>query len=306
MKSANILAVIILSLAIIGCAGTRTQNDFVRAGDSVAIAAGYKKTFTKNNIQVEIFPSDYDASTNQNSVVYPPGDVNIRVVTNMYVDPLSSIVVSKQSKQDLTPFARTHNNNVRFYFTDDDKDWWNTLVIINTPVLTGTGQAWPVGNTTIVVTSVSDPTETTTQDLEIIPGVGSPSALSAEILGPLQPDQLEALGRVSHYTVEFDGTTLPHAIQIDLQHDGDKDNGGVGSAYVVNPIGFIKNASWRDDGYNTRVILMPTRDDEIKTFNDFKFYIAGGITNLSVFDVKAYDINGVELTGVIASVTPVP
>jgi hypothetical protein len=314
MKSAKTLAVIILSLSIIGCAGTRTFNDYARAGDSVAIAAGYKKTFAKDNIQVEIFPSDYDAVTNDNSVIYPPGDANIRVVTNMYVDPLASIVLSKQSKQDLTPFARQHNNNVRFYYTDDDKDWWNTLVIIDTPVLTGTGQTWPVGTgTRVVVTSISDPTETTSQDLEIIPGTGSPSLLSGEVVGNMQPDQLAALGRVSHYIVNFnvDGqtTTLPYAIEIDLIHDADRDQTGNpddGRAYVVNPIGFIKNASWADDGINTKVILMPTRDNEIKTFQDFKFYVAGGVANLDVDTIKAYDIDGGVVDKVLAEVISVP
>ena len=51
----------------------------------------------------------------------------------------------------------------------------------------------------------------------------------AEVHGPIYAEQFEVIGRVPHYTVTFSGSTLPHAIQVDLVHDPDKDiTGGVG------------------------------------------------------------------------------
>jgi hypothetical protein len=83
------------------------------------------------------------------------------------------------------------------------------------------------------------------------------------------------------------------------------DNLGVGRAYVVNPIGYIKNASWTDDGTNMKVILLPVRDGEITTMEDFKFYVAGGITGLqfasggtSLVGAQAFDIDGNPVFGV--------
>jgi hypothetical protein len=150
---------------------------------------------------------------------------------------------------------------------------------------------------------ITDPEgESVTADLSIVDGVGTKHNFGADI-GTALPyylgeNELDSLKRVDHYTITISGTTVPYAIQIDMTHDADMDHGGIGRAYVVNPVGYIKNAAWSDDGFRSRVILTPTRDGEIKTMTDFKFYVAGGVNNLTVNNVQAFDINGESVAGV--------
>ena len=137
------------------------------------------------------------------------------------------------------------------------------------------------------------PTEDISTLVDIIATTGGhPHSFEAQALGAVSEDQFRSIGRVPHYTVTFSGATLPHAIQVDLVHDPDKDNGGVGKAHVVNALGYVKNVSWNDDGTNLRVIMTPARDAIISDMLDFKLYVAGGVTNLVVNSVQAFDING--------------
>ena len=134
--------------------------------------------------------------------------------------------------------------------------------------------------------------------VEIVAGTGSPAVFNAELAGPLQNDQLAALERVAHYTVRFSGATLPYAIQIDLSHAPDVDHGGSGRAHVVNPRGDIKSVAWSDDGSNLRALLTPVRDGSIGAFTDFKFHVAGGVSNLASVAVQAIDVQGNPVPGV--------
>jgi hypothetical protein len=68
----------------------------------------------------------------------------------------------------------------------------------------------------------------------------------------------------------------------------------------VNPVGYIKNTAWSDDGFTTRVLLTPARESSIENFTDYKFYIAGGLENLAVAGLRAFDSEGVALGGVSA------
>jgi hypothetical protein len=57
--------------------------------------------------------------------------------------------------------------------------------------------------------------------------------------------------------------------------------------------------------------MLPTKDGEIATMNDFKFYVAGGVTGLSVvdqdtldqdLDVLAFDSNGEPIADEVTAV----
>lgn len=274
----------LLMLLLGGCAGVQTFPNIARSGDTVAVAAGWKQNYSRDNLMVMI------TDANGLVVVYPPGDPAVRAVVNLYPDPLASMVVSDKTGQDLTPYARTYANMVNTNFTGGDRDWWQTTVFVDLPP----GMA--LGPATILVSNNQNAQVTST--IEIVAGTGSPAVFNAELAGPLQDDQLAALERVAHYTVRFSGATLPYAIQIDLSHDPDVDHGGTGRAHVVNPRGDIKSVAWSDDGSNLRVLLTPVRDGSVGAFTDFKFHVAGGVSNLASVAVQAFDVHGNPVPGV--------
>lgn len=279
----------LLALGVLsGCAGTRTFHEAARAGDTVALAAGWKQDFKRSNLTVTITPSSGAP------VVYGPNDPAVRAVVNLYPDPVSSLVVSIETAQDLTPYARTYGNFITDNYTGGDKDWWQAAVFIDLPT------TLPTGTATI---SISNPAgETASSTVEIVSGTGTPNTFRATG-GPLNNNQLASMERVGHYTISFTGSTIPFAIQLDLAHDPDVDHGGAGRAYVVNPRGDLKNTAWKDDGVNLRVILTPAKGTVLGNMKDFKYYVAGGITGLQVVSVKAFDINGNPVTGVTAGVS---
>jgi hypothetical protein len=161
----------------------------------------------------------------------------------------------------------------------------------------------PEGLTTLIVTDPEG--ETATATLTIVAGTGQPHSFRAETLGAMSDGELASLSRVDHDTVSFETTTdVPEAIQIDLCHDPDVDHGGWGRAYVVNPIGYLKNVHWdsQPSGTAVRVILLPTRSGEIKQMLDYKFYVAGGVTNLGLINVQAFDADGASIPGVTVTI----
>lgn len=280
----------ILAIGVLGgCAGARTFHEVARAGDTVAVAAGWKHYFRRDNITITITPSSGP------SIVYSPNDPAVRAVVNLYPDPVSSIVVSPQIGQDLTPYARTYASLVDSSITQDDQDWWQTTVFIDLPTTLPTGMA------TIAITNPQS--EGVSSQVDIVAGTGRPNEFQAVSNGPLSSNQLASLERVGHYVVNFSGGTVPFAIQLDLRHDPDVDRGGVGRAHVVNSRGDLKNAAWKDDGANLRVILTPAKGTVLGDMKDFKCYVAGGIAGLQVVEVKAFDINGNPVMGVTASIT---
>ena len=279
----------VFTLMMSGCAGTQTFSGAVRAGDTVAVAVGWRQNLTKDNITVTVTTGSPANQITQ--AVYGPNDPAIRAVINMYPDPLSSLLVSPQVGEDLTPYAQLYASTVDTNYTGYDKDWSQTVVYVDLP------PGLPVGTAQIHVSGAgyADPPAST---VEILPGTGSPIAFSTEGTS-LNSNQLMSMGRVSNLAVSFTGSTIPHAIQIDLAHDPDRDNGGAGKAYVVNSRGDIKDIAWHDDGRNLRVILTPTHDQPLSNLLDFKFYIAGGLTGMNVKDTLAYDVNGNTVTGIL-------
>ena len=288
----------LLALFVIGCAGTKPFNNIVRPGETVAIPGGYLQNVNAGNIKVTITPDIGSVQT------YLPGNAAIRAITNMYIDPLASIVMSRETNQDLTPNARSYAISTANLFTGVDKDWWQTAIFVDVPSTFDPSAT--MATITVDDTGLGGPeTESVSMEVGILnQSGGSRHNFNAQILGPMTPNQLASLRRVDHYTVSFSGSTVPQAIQIDMAHDPDVDSGGVGRAYVVNPIGYIKNTAWHDDGINMRVILTPTRDSVISTMTDFKFYVAGGVTGLFIptNGVQAFDIDGNAVPGVTASI----
>jgi hypothetical protein len=120
------------SLFVVGCAGTQTFHQVARPGDTVAIAAGWKQRFSRDNITVTVTSQD----VNIPPTTYMSDDPAIRAMTNFYPDPLSSLIVSRQTGQDLTPQARTYATTVGAFTRphppslESDKDWWQTTVFI--------------------------------------------------------------------------------------------------------------------------------------------------------------------------------
>jgi hypothetical protein len=285
-QATNAFLFILMIGFLSGCVGARTFHEIARAGDTVAVAAGWKN-FSRDNITVTITPSTGIP------VVYGPGNPAVRAVINLYPDPISSIVVSTETGQDLTPFAQTYGGLIGSTYSNGDKDWWQTTVFIDLPA------ALPVGSATIDISGSAGGSASST--VEIVAGTGTPNSFYTSI-GPLGADQLAAMERVGHNTIKFYGSTIPYAIQVGLAHDPDVDHGGSGRAYVVNPRGDLKNIAWSDDGTNIQVILSPTHGQSLNNLLDFKFYVAGGVTNLRALSIKAVDINGNALTGVSAVV----
>jgi len=161
----------------------------------------------------------------------------------------------------------------------------------------------PTGLTTVQISNTAG--EVASAVVNIIDGVGTPHSFNAEVLGNAQEIQLRSLSRVPHYTVRFSGSVTPHSMQVVLSHDPDVDNGGAGRAFVVNPRGDLKNVSWADDGSNIQAMLFPAKDSKPVGMKSFKFYVAGGVTNLSVVSVEAFDSDGNPVSGVAADITSV-
>ena len=224
-------------LLLIGCSATKTFNSTARPGETLAVPLGIAENINADNIKVTITP-DFGSA-----VTYLPSDPAIRGLVNLYIDPLSSIVVSRQTNQDLTLNARAHATGTAGAFTGPDKDWWQTVAFVNLPSVMDP-------SATVAAITVDDTglgggvTESVIMDVNILnqPG-GTAHAFEAELLGPMLDQHITSLRRVDHYTVNFTGSTVPAAIELDLVHNPDVDNLGVGRAYVVNPIGYIKNAS---------------------------------------------------------------
>ncbi len=288
IKSLSFFFVMLLPAALAGCIGAQTFRETARAGDTVALAAGWKHYFTRDNITVTITPST------GSPIVYPPNDAAVRAVINLYPDPLSSLLVSAETQQDLTPSAQTYAGLVSSMFTKGDKDWWETSVFVDLPA------SLPVGSTNVSITNPQG--ESVSSDVMIVNGAGQPTTFEATT-GPINSYQLASMERVGHYTIRFSGTTIPYAIQAALSHDPDVDHGGAGRAYVVNTRGDIKNTVWKDDGSNLRVILTPAKETALDDMKDFKFYVAGGINGLQLVNVKAVDVNGNPVTGVTATIS---
>lgn len=291
--------IVLILMSLLGCASYQTFHHLARSNDTVILVAGWKKSFTRDSIRVT-FTDFNDVVT-----VYDPGDPGIRAVINMYPDPLSNMVVSKETGLEISPGALDFSRYINENITDNDNDWWQTIVILNLPDLMALGQA----DITIEVIDplTSSVIESTYSTVEIVDGVGEPNPFSAQYPWggsfDLTDDLVRNLERAGHYQVNITGGTgIPAAVTVEMTHSPDIDNGGVGRVSIVNPTGDIKNIHWSKNGTGVKVILLPTASGAISNMVDYKFYVSGGIENLSVSSVTAYDQFGVEMPAIVATI----
>lgn len=287
-STTNYLIMMLSILFLQGCVGARTFHEAARAGDTVALATGWKHYFSRDNITVTITPSS------GSPIVYLPNDPAVRAVVNLYPDPLSSLLISPRIGQDLTPSAQTYASIVSNNYTNRDPDWWQTTVFVDLP------DYLPLGTATISITNPQG--ESASPVVDIVDGAGRSNTF-ASTTGSINEFQLASMERVSHYVIRFSGDTVPYAIQVDMAHDPDADHGGSGKTYVINPRGDIKNVTWSDNGTDLRVIAIPAKGMSMGSMLNCKFYVAGGINNLNMLSIKAVDIDGNPVTGISANVS---
>jgi hypothetical protein len=276
-----LISLIILSalVLIVGCSGTTTFHQYARAGDTVAIATGWREDYSRDQMKVWVKATGWNGDQWTEF-----GPNNVRAVVKMYPDPISSLVVSNRTGQNITPSALDYGNTLTNGHTGGQLDWSQTVVFFDLPT------DLPVGTAQISVENL-DGSQAVLSDVQIVGSGGAAHEFSANSIGPLSRQNLAAMERASHYTISMSGSQVPYAVQVDFHHDL-----GVGTAYVVDPISGMKGMSWHDDGENLRIIIMPANGQTFSNFKKLRFYVAGGVTGLTEVTTTAYDINGDELT----------
>jgi hypothetical protein len=290
--SAHFLVVLVLGVIVTGCGGLKTFSNNILAGDTVAIGAGLKENFTYSNTVVTI---TLDGEVEPHTII-PAGDAAIRGIVNLYPDPLSSMIISKETDQDLTPFARTYYSTVN-NSASGDKDMYQTTVFVDTPA------NLPPGLATITLSNGLGDSHSAT--VNVVGTGGSPNDFLTDVFAQsLNRDMFAAMERAPHYVVDFAGSTIPYAIQLDMPHD-DVTIPDAGKIHLVNPLGDIKSMTWSATDTSTRVILMPAKGQVLTQMKDFKIYVAGGVTGLTDVGavVEAFDIDGNPVPGVTVSIT---
>ena len=274
---------LLICLTIVSCGSTRTFHDYARSGDTVAVPVGMQPTFNKDNITITITPQTGAP------IVLTAADPSIRAVINFYPDPISNMVVSREINEDTSPSSETYSGTTLF-ITNQDKDYYQTTVFIDIP------DGLAVGLAQINISDITGASHNS--ELDIISSTGgTPNPFKANIPDSeaefdLTDVMLNTLARAPHTEVTFDSSSIPKAIEINFTHDPDKTVGGIGQAYVVNPLGYIKNLSWSDDGNNLKIILIESSNNSINNMKDYKFYIAGTVQNLQLTSISSYDGNG--------------
>lgn len=298
----KIIFTFLLCLTLVSCGGARTFHEYAMAGDTVAVPVGMQPTFNKENITVTITPSA------GNPVILNASDPAIRAIVNLYPDPVSSMIISREINTDLTAGA-TGYADTTIAQSNGDEDWYQTTVFVDIPMLLDDNSPFPIGLTQIDVDDGNGISHSMT--LDIISGTGTVNSFLADIIGfpaplSLNSGMLDSLARVPHTVVFVESTgAIPTAVELNFTHDADETVGGTGKAFVVNPTGYRKALSWSDDGVNLKVILIESRTGSINDMKDFKIYITGTATNLQLTSVTGYDNNGDIANGVIsATLTP--
>ena len=262
--------------------------DTARPGEIVSLSLGYQHQMTRQNIRVMITPAS------GLPVMYEASHPNIRGVINRYPDPVSRLSVGIQTQQELGVDAQAFGQKLTEQVTEHDQDWWDTTVFVELPTSLPNGPA---------LIAVSGPQGLITQDpikVEIVEGVGSAADPFAhlDLSDPtVSGNFLTTLERAEHVTVTFSGSSVPHCIQVDLLRDA-----GIGTPWVINPRGDLKNVTWGDDGGKLRVMLTPPNGQTPSHLGHFKFYVAGGVSGLQVTDIRAYDQEGNVMTDLTAQI----
>ena len=293
-RNMTVLCVVILTQMLVsGCTSFSSFSAAGQPGETIALALGWNQNLSRDELTVTITPAT------GSPVVYLPGDPAVRALINLYPDPLSRLVIERETgtfADDGYFFSVLMEN----FVTGQDKDISQKILMMDLPTEIIDGPA------TVSFSSTGGET-LPPQNVTVLPGgpVARHEFQVQEGLQPMLGEQIDLGERVPHYIVTFSGSPVPYAIQIDLTHDADQ-----GSPYVVSPRGTdIKSASWSDDGSNLRVILMPTGAPLTDMVN-FKFYIAGGLQNLQLADpllsVSAFDSSGTSIPDISASINSYP
>lgn len=272
----NILGSLLVIAFIGGCSAKRTFTKTAVPGETVTLAIGWYPDLRRENLTITFTPATGPV------VQYLPGDPAVRAVANMYPDPLSKLQVEREIG--ISP-VNTDAGLLEAAVTGGDKEYSEKLIMLDLPPGLSTG---------MTVISIASATGETINDVkvEIVPGLTNPNGFGNWNGWAIDDSHLKYMERPPYYAVEFTGSPVPHAIQIDLVHNPDAGSGGTGVPYVVNPRGDLKSVAWSDDGTQTRVILTPTGTAGLANIKHFKFYVAGGLTGVILGPVSGYDING--------------
>lgn len=270
-------------LWVAGCSSNTTFPVAARPGDSIMLPIGWRTNVTRDNLTVT-----FQAAAGGATTTYAPSDPNVRAVLKLYPDPVSRLVVGTETQQGFGTNAAQYGNLLNDRVTNQDRDWWQSVVYLDIPRVLSAGR-------TLVTLStpqgrVGDPIT-----IDILSGVGSASDGGASSLfsGQDATKIFQSLERADHKTVSFVGKTIPHSIQIEFSHTP-----GVGRPWLVNPRGDIKNITWSAAGATITALLTPTHGFTLDYLTDFKFYVAGGLADLKVTRIRAYDLSGKPLTDI--------
>jgi len=269
-----------------GCAGVNTFSSSARAGDTVALSLGWNQPITRDNLRVDI-------TSGSASYTYAPNDPNVRMVANFYPDPASRLIVGRETNQSLGVNASAQAQNLETTVTGNDKDYAQTMLLVDLPATLPTGTATIKAMSATTLAPIGPDIAVT-----IIDGGGSPATL-AGTGGPATPEMLGALERSAFKTVSFSGSVISYALQLDLTYTP-----ASGTPWVVNPRGDLKNVSWTVDGTGGRlkIILLPANQVNPTQWSVFKLLVAGDMSGLAIDQgsVKAFDASGNPVTGITA------
>lgn len=288
---------------LVGCAGTQSFTTAARAGETVALAVGYRQTLNREKVSVTI--TDSAAQT----ITYPPSDPKVKAIFNLYPDPASKVVVGYKTGQDLGVSAKFDGGHIEANYggksgTMGSSDWSQTMLLLDLPTTMSNGQPIAIGPASVSIANLSNIVIHTAK-VEILSGtsISNPfNVLMSETgivsaLG-INPETLHGLERAGNYKVTFSTPTIPHSLQMEFSHDL-----GIGVPWVVNPPGNTKNVVWTDNGTILKVLVTPATGVPLIRRGDLIFLVTGGLSNLTQTSLKAYDINGNLIAGVTATAT---
>lgn len=283
LRLIKVALIAVASLALSGCTQVNTFPMGARAGDTIMIPIGWNSGANRQNITVTFQPT-----SGEQPITYRPNDAGVRAVVKLYPDPVSRLVVGTETQQGFGSGAEVFGNLINDKVTNQDRDWWQSVVYLDLP------KSLPTGKTLVTISTpegrVADPSA-----IDVLAGAGAPNDGASAALFPGQDVAkiLASLERSDHYTVNSIGKTIPHSMQLDFSFTP-----SVGRPWVVNPRGDLKNTTWSSVGANLKVLLTPTHGFTLDYLSDFKFYVAGGLASLKVTGFKAYDVSGKPVTDI--------